>query len=411
MRCIVTLNSNRFCFLFVCFVLSSFHYNTNAQVRYGSDTVYRFSSNILRNIKEDSESEYSLAAVYLSFIGAYKQVLSFDGKVREPYGPINKSDSTYFESFMGLDARQYILSKAEDEQIIIINEAHHFPYHRTFITSLLKPLYEKGFRYYAAETLNYGDSTIVQLGYPTITSGYYSAEPQFGNLIREALSLGYEIFPYEARSIETISDPKQRESEQARNILQILKEEPSAKILIHAGYDHIREDSIGSTWEKAMAGRLKELSGIDPFTINQEVLTERINPALENPFYLMADDISVPTVFVNSEGIPFSGPAGTHYYDVRLAHPRTKYIHDRPNWIFDANRNVKPIYIDKSELSVGFPCLIQVYKSSEDINVAVPLDVVEIADTQKALALPPGDYQVFVRGDHSKTKTFPLLVK
>lgn len=99
----------------------------------------------------------------------------------------------------------------ETEQIIIINEAHHFPYHRIFISSLLKVLYEKGFRYYGAETLNYGDSTLMQLRYPTLTTGFYTAEPQFASLAREALKLGYKIFPYEARSLQTISDPKQRE--------------------------------------------------------------------------------------------------------------------------------------------------------------------------------------------------------
>jgi hypothetical protein len=164
-----------------------------------------------------------------------------------------------------------------------------------------------------------------------------------------------------------------------RNIQQVLASDPSAKILIHAGYDHIREDSLGGSWEKAMASRLRELTGINPFTVNQEVLTERLDPLLENPFFRMIS-VEVPSVFVDEAGAVFSGPDGTNYYDVWLCHPRTKYVEKRPHWLFHGNR--KAVHLEKKKLTVGFPCLVQVYHANEDSDAAIPVDVIEISTAE-----------------------------
>jgi hypothetical protein len=283
------------------------------------------------------------------------------------------------------------------------------PYHRIFIASLLKGLYAKGFRYYGAEALDFADSLINQRGYPIVNSGYYVVEPQFGNLIRKALGLGFTLFAYEARTPESFSNPKQREFEQAKNIQQILKNDSLAKILIHAGYDHIREDSLGGEWEKAMALRLRELTGINPFTINQEVLTERISPSLENPFYNMIS-VSAPSILIDNLGNVFSGPQGANYYDVRLCHPRTSYIKGRPHWL--SSENKKYVHLKKKDLTVGFPCLLQAYNGNEDPNVAVPIDVVEIMEkkSSKPLILSPGKYTVLVKGISGKSKIVRLNI-
>lgn len=43
------------------------------------------------------------------------------------------------------------------------------------------------------------DTLLNERGYPLLSSGYYTQEPQFGNLVREALRIGYELFPYETQ--------------------------------------------------------------------------------------------------------------------------------------------------------------------------------------------------------------------
>jgi hypothetical protein len=383
---------------------------TNAQVRFENDTVYKFSWSILRNLQSSSQPDFARAAQDFSFIGDHKNALFFAAKIHRPYAAIRTADSLYFKSFHAANAKEYILKRAQKEQIIIVNEAHHLPSHRVFISSLLNRLYEIGFRYYGAETLDPRDSLLSQRGYPSIHSGYYTVEPQFGNLVRDALKIGFKVFPYEARSSESISNPERRELEQAEHIAQILKKDPTARILIHAGYDHIREDSVGGTWIKAMAGRFKEITGIDPFTINQEVLTERTIPELENPFYRMIR-VDEPSVFLNDQGRVFSGPEGTHYYDVRLCHPRTRYIEQRPHWLFTNDR--KPINLDRKFFSLGFPCLVQAYVPDEDMSQAVPVDVIEIQDEShmKPLALRNGSYEIVVKSPNGKSIQIPLVVR
>jgi hypothetical protein len=383
---------------------------SHAQTRFDNENVYKFSHEIINNFDKGGKTDFAKASQDFSFIGDYKNALLFDGKFRQPYASIKNTDSSFFKRFHAIDAAEYIISRAEKEQVIIINEAHHFPFHRVFIASLLQGLYARGFRYYGAETLDFSDSLINQRKYPLLSSGYYTAEPQFGNLVRDALTQGFTVFAYEARTMETISNPKLREIEQAKNIQQILRSDPSAKILIHAGYDHIREDSLGGTWEKAMASRLRELTGINPFTINQEVLTERVDPSLENPFFRMIS-VQVPSVFIDESGNVFSGPDGTNYYDVRVCHPRTRFIENRPHWLFIGNR--KAIHLKKENLIVGFPCLIQAYNATEDPAIAVPVDVIEIssAEINKPLVLAPGYYKVLIKGTGRKKNMIDLSVR
>ena len=60
-------------------------------------------------------------------------------------------------------------------------KAHHVPRDRAFLLTLLRGLYERGFRYFAAETLNPKDTGLQARGYPTLQTGYYTREPVFGD--------------------------------------------------------------------------------------------------------------------------------------------------------------------------------------------------------------------------------------
>ena len=234
---------------------------------------YLFSDSIRQAVERDSL--YSVAAYASSFIGDHPRALIYQSKFDQPYATISPADSLYFTQFRPVDAKEYILQEAGNERILMINEAHHVPYHRIFTASLLQGLYDWGFRFFGAETLSDSslDNHLNERGYPILNSGFYTKEPQYGNLIRQALAIGYTVFPYEA-DFTSIRTGKQREMAQARNIQRVVQEHPDAKMLIHAGYAHIQEDSVGGDWGKAMAGRVREFTGIDPFTINQEVLTD-----------------------------------------------------------------------------------------------------------------------------------------
>jgi len=157
---------------------------------------YKFSKDILSRLFKGRHS--SEIAWELSYIGEYKKVLeTWDKDDREPPA-LTQTQVKDFLKYKPVDAKDFIIQKAKTEQIIILNEAHQQPYHRVFTTSLLADLYKQGFRYFGAETISEWDSVLNKRKYPTLNSGYYTQEPCYGNLVREALRIGYTVFTYES---------------------------------------------------------------------------------------------------------------------------------------------------------------------------------------------------------------------
>lgn len=178
-----------------------------------------------------------------------------------------------------------LLEQAAGTRVVIINEAHVSPWHRATTTALLGPLRELGYTHFAAEAfMNLPD----EMGIDPIVAhedepyarrsdgGYF--EPVFGQLVREAKRLGFSLAAYEA--LITAADMQlprseavaKRETGQASNLAAILAADPSAKILVHVGHSHVREEPAadGQLW---MGARLKAMTGIDPLTISQTFCT------------------------------------------------------------------------------------------------------------------------------------------
>jgi len=369
---------------------------------------YLFSNQIHENLVNDTVNfKYEKAAWDYSFIGEYQKALwSYDQSARE-YPGLTREQELYFLSFKPVNAEQYILKRAENEQVIIINEAHHQPMHRVFATSLLQGLYDRGYRYLGMEALNYFDTLLNKRGYPIDDSGYYSNEPQYGNLIRKALAIGYQIFPYEA---DFTVNGKEREIQQAHNIQKVINAHPDGKFLIYCGFAHINENEV-AVWEKAMAGRLTEYTGINPFTVNQVILTEHFLSNKENPFFTLVDTLQHSSLFIHEDGSIFHGLDGDNRFDVRLYHPRTHYINGRPDWLLlDGSRHY--YLVDQNEITIEYPVLIRAFLENESNN-AVPVDVIEIKDIadQKALVLPKGNYRLVMNNTKGMIKEWMITVE
>ncbi|GAB4517670.1 MAG: hypothetical protein Tsb004_28020 [Allomuricauda sp.] len=200
-------------------------------------TEYRFSDEIDKMKDSDAMSGiyHALGSNFYNWIGAYSKALelaSITGKNNKP----NDEELSYFNMFYPVSARQNILSRIQDESLIIFNEAHDKPQHRVFVTSVLKELFNEGFELLFLEALNPNDTLINNRGYPTKTSGLYLKDPQFGNLVREALKIGFTIHPYESKTHE---DDKEREYNQAKNIGRIVKESGDKKAVVYCGYDQL----------------------------------------------------------------------------------------------------------------------------------------------------------------------------
>jgi hypothetical protein len=99
------------------------------------------------------------------------------------------------------DAVAAITALASHRRVVMIIEAHHAPQHRLMTLLLLQSLKREGYGYFAAETLDKSDDRLQSRGYPTLATGFYTAEPLYGDVVRTALRLGYRVMPYELKRI------------------------------------------------------------------------------------------------------------------------------------------------------------------------------------------------------------------
>ena len=207
-----------------------------------------------RNIYRENNLLNQALATYYSFSGNF-DLAQHDS---EAFMETNKKN---IDANNLLPAKKIILNQTANKQIVMFNTSHYLPQHAYFVGELIDSLYRQGFTHFALEGL--GDAaTVMKNGFVSFNDGIYIRDPVYSNLINKARELGYNIIGYD-------TDANDREKQQAQNIFdQSLKMNRDCKIVVLAGYDHINEIST----PKRMAGFFKEISGIDPFTIDQTTL-------------------------------------------------------------------------------------------------------------------------------------------
>ena len=351
---------------------------------------YRFSIDIENAMEKDTVPwKYQIGANEYSFVGNYKKTRETWDKNGVGISKITEKDSLYFIGFVPVNARDYIIERSKNEQIIIINEAHTYPNHRTFTHSLLQGLYDNGYKYLGLEALF--DTVINERKYPIIESGYYIKEPEFGNLIYTALDIGFTLFGYD----DFEHNGKEREIAQARNIVNFIEQNPHGKVLIHCGHDHVIKGTPNNpTWEKAMARRLKEYTQINPFTIDQTQFTEKSERKYNHPYIAMIGK-DFPVILIDEKGNLFNGKMGNEQVDVRIIHPETNYINNRPNWLLSVE-NRKEYHIENSKIT-QYPLLVLAYRKNEFENNGVPADIIEILENIPSLILGKGEYEIIMK--------------
>jgi hypothetical protein len=342
--------------------------------------------------------------------GNYAEALRYADVEGEKSSPAKPSALSELESYKPVDAFEAISSVSSTAQIILINEAHHVPQHRAFTLELLKVLRHKGFTHFAAETLFESDTHLQERGYPTKDTGAYINEPLYGDLVRTALKLGYKVVPYEWHGQYT---PDNRERGQAANLVeQIFKDNPKARLVVHAGYSHINEKGT-LAGAKTMAQRLKEMTGIDPFTIDQTMMTEHSAPEYEHPIYayLIAKNRMVkPSVLRNRQSEMWTLEKGK--WDMTLFHPRSIYKAGRPVWL-RLNGSRKPYQLPANICGSASNCLVRARAASESSD-AIPIDQVEVVAGRNipALMLPAGKFVLEIEDSTGKMhKTSQVKIK
>lgn len=264
-----------------------------------------------------------------------------------------------------------IAELAKGQKAIFFNENHSYPLTRTLTVQMLAALRAEGFDTFAAETLYDTDIDALQKrGYPISETGFYTDEPIYAEMVREALRLGYRVVAYEALSNATADA---REVEQARNLQRdVFKTHPEARLVVNAGYAHIQEAGkyLGGS---AMAQHFRRITGIDPLTVEQTMLIPHENPADDHPYYaaaILSLKPAQPIVFRNDKGLPWSLKKGA--YDISVIFPPDTQFRGRPNWA-DIGGQRKPHQVTGALCVNEYPCLIEA-RYMDESDDAIPAD-------------------------------------
>ena len=326
--------------------------------------------------------ECGRAAEYLSFIGeqAYADQIWNKDNQRTFLTP---TDTTVdIQEWETTDALNFILSQVTDQRVIMINEAHHKPEGRVFTRRLIKALQTKGFNYLGLEGLKEDGEQLMSRGFPNTDSGFYIQEPQYGNLIREALRSGYTVFDYDNKG----GRGKERETNQAAEIYAILQNDPNAKVVVHAGWGHIREDQdiLGGL----MAYEFKKISGIDPLTINQSRYISQSKPEYQNPLYTKLDLPKHPSLLINKST---KEPYVDRFTDLLVFHNDDSHLFEHTDF-FQSIKLKAP--------SISEATLVFVYLEEElGKNKPVPAFITELEPNQKEFIVQfpfPGSYNIYL---------------
>ncbi|TPG51490.1 hypothetical protein EAH75_07230 [Rhodanobacter glycinis] len=356
--------------------------------------------------------------------------------------------------WQAVDAVDAIVTLARDRRIVMVNEAHHDAHTRELTLALLPRLRAMGFTYFAAEALDEREASLMKRGYPVSQSGSeYLHEPLYGDIVREAIKLGFVIVPYDADGT-----PQEREDGEAENLYErVFARNPEAKLFVHAGYAHIDKQRGRLGPVKPMAMQLSKLSGIAPLSVDQtdireenprsEVLAYNVfkhalkkfetiqQPMLPRPGWgpgdvperpsmdayaliiaefhptraivLLHDSgrtpwSARPTVYDLSVILPQANSAPSDYtqgaIQLRIDNQRRPVMPPangghRPDWLsLDGQRVEVPV--DTEFCARKFPCLVEAHYAAESA-AAIPADrYLFLQDAKNVLYLRPGSYRL-----------------
>lgn len=334
------------------------------------------------------------------------------------------------KEYLRKDATPYILKRTTDQKFVLFNDSQEHPQTRAYFMSLLEDLYNQGFRHLGVEALDYVDTDLNSRGYPSINTGDRTDEPIYGELLRHAQQLGFQLFPYRAKKAEiekatrivARNEHLSKDNHnltlsainwaQAMNINRYSQNHPNEKLLVYAHRQNIREKDLEGV--RYMGAWLQQFTKEDPLTIEQALMNERCYDN-EYPEYYTAK-AEQPIVFAKNDKVLVKKEKDTFKkqeniaYDIQVYHPRTKYNDKRPLWFntFE-DKTIFRVNLDKYQMKA--PCLVMACHANEDPEIAIPADVIEVKSRNQSptLMLKPGNYTLILR-DKEKRKKLEIVV-
>jgi hypothetical protein len=352
--------------------------------------------------------------LYTAMLGEPQDALEIFDKLMKPEererpGGINPQD------YRAEEAIQAIVTASRGHRLVMLNEAHHVPLCRAFALKVARALRKEGFAYFAAETFNPTVTEAWMAGYPKVSIGHYTREPMYGQLIREAMKMGYRPIYYEADATEWAkhrTEPNYREKSQARNLLKALAEHPKGRFFVLCGYDHISEHWYPGErqYDNWLAAYIRRQSPLDPLTVDQtEELPHTIATWETDEYKALAESLRGPTVFRRPSGEYAVIGRFFGAVDMQVFHPRYKMLHGRQSWLYGTGRI--PYTLPSAVKHERGEVLVQAFVASEPAD-AVPSDQVLLSPgtPMPVLMLPRGTYRLLVQHPDGHTAVLASVI-
>jgi hypothetical protein len=351
--------------------------------------------------------EYGRYSQAFSSVSDYKNAIQYSGKMDQA-GPDREGKG----NIKTYDAASYLSEKLKDTDIIMFNEAHDRAQCRGFVLSMLPYFKKAGATHLALEML-YENEHINDLN---VHTGAFTREPVAGQLVREALKLGFKLISYEDTVKGTTAT--ERDRNQARNLLNKIKNNSGIhKTIVLGGYGHTSELMEDTSAFKPMAMYFKELSGIDPLTVNlvsllqfspmgdfyRDIIEAKADPKPDTLRLITTEDLY--SFCSNAYGLLHEAD----HYDLFIYYPNVTYVHDRPTWLITSKeKEFVPVPLP-FEIN---PVLVQAYVASEiemtkDYNKRIPYDQTFMCEKGKLwFALKKGERYIIVYRDENNNIIF-----
>ena len=333
-----------------------------------------------------------------------------------PKPELNKQDASTFRMYKNRSAKDYILDQAKDSKVIFINTHKYAPETKIYLQELLPELKAQGYNKLLVADLA-TDSKINELGYPVIEDGFLIREPVYGNLLRSAIANDIKVQSYKAskgqltKANSIVSRNRQAGSSKslltqsalhwahAMNANRIVKASGGSKVIVLTNYDGIEE--ISTDGVRRMASWFKEFANTNPLTIDLTTMRDQC-PEFENPIYRTTAHNN-PQVYLRNDIVfiqkEFDAQKNEKIKpcDIQVFMPQNKELQSRPHYLY--RQNAKAQKVLPSKYGVGFPCLIFAFPEGEDIDSAVPVDIIEMksAASQTPLVLKSGKYTLLMK--------------
>lgn len=268
-----------------------------------------------------------LFSTYSSYLGDYKNAQKYFLAQFPNDEEKSAIDSNYLNQFSLESALNVVNYIPKDCKVVMINENHFNAYPRVFLKKLLEPLYKKGFTILAGET--FSNDSLKEIKELKQGIGFYTSEPNFGEVVRTALNLGFKILPYEKNidydSTSKLNRLEFREYQQAFNLKKQIERFPNKKFVVLVGFSHHSKTKRKDN--QLMGACFKELTGINPFCIEQATMLEDGSLSRVMPIYNFVQEKYQPkeSILFRSSDSFYVSSLGRGGFDVQIFHPRTTY--------------------------------------------------------------------------------------